>query len=83
MNHPPAAYMPPIGFDKKPHKYKTAPKKKKKKTKNKNLETEYLRPSKIPEYDDYFEPYTSQPSKVSTSSWPPRLGKGILLLKVT
>ena len=64
--------MPPIGFDKNPPKYKNAPKKKKKKkNKKKKPETEYLRPSKIPEYDDYFEPYTSHPSKVPTNwRWP-------------
>ena len=67
LNHPPAAYMPPSGFNKKPLKYKppTSPKKKKKKNRNKNKKPdagEYLKPSEVPDYDDYFEPY-AQPQE--------------------
>ena len=50
LNHPPAAYMPPIGFSKKPaNKYKKPKKSKKNKKPKHPIESDY---------DDYFEPYT-------------------------
>ena len=60
LNHPPAAYMPPIGFAKKPPKYKSPPKKTKEPS---------PKPSEVvSDYDDYFEPYT-QPPQNKVARW--------------